>query len=419
MGDSIEKEPSGVYSRYRRLSLGLKILIFMVVGVVVGLVAGERALIVQPVGDLFIRLLMMSVIPLVFFNLLAGITSLTDVSALGRLGGKIVLYYIVTTTIALTIGLVVMHLLEPGVGMQLAEQVDESFGDVPSITDVFLGLIPENPFAAFAAGNVAQIVVFAIFLGVVTLLLPEKSRAPLQNAYSVLAELFRKLVGVIMYFGPIGIGALTAATVGEYGAVIFGPLAVFIGGVWGAQAVMVVFYMMLLVLLARYSPIEFLTKTGPLYATTVATCSSLASLAVSLDIAEKRMRLPRSVYSFTLPLGAQLNKDGTAIMLAGVLLFTAQAAGVEFSIASQITIVLVGLILSNGSGGIPGGGLVIALIFVQAFNLPLEIAAIVGGIYRLLDMGITTVNCMGDMVGTTIVARSEQRREARVAARGG
>ena len=419
MGDSIEKEPSGVYSRYRRLSLGLKILIFMVVGVVVGLVAGERALIVQPVGDLFIRLLMMSVIPLVFFNLLAGITSLTDVSALGRLGGKIVLYYIVTTTIALTIGLVVMHLLEPGVGMQLAEQVDESFGDVPSITDVFLGLIPENPFAAFAAGNVAQIVVFAIFLGVVTLLLPEKSRAPLQNAYSVLAELFRKLVGVIMYFGPIGIGALTAATVGEYGAVIFGPLAVFIGGVWGAQAVMVVFYMMLLVLLARYSPIEFLTKTGPLYATTVATCSSLGSLAVSLDIAEKRMRLPRSVYSFTLPLGAQLNKDGTAIMLAGVLLFTAQAAGVEFSIASQITIVLVGLILSNGSGGIPGGGLVIALIFVQAFNLPLEIAAIVGGIYRLLDMGITTVNCMGDMVGTTIVARSEQRREARVAARGG
>jgi Na+/H+-dicarboxylate symporter len=121
------------------------------------------------------------------------------------------------------------------------------------------------------------------------------------------------------------------------------------------------------------------------------------------------MELPRSVYSFTLPLGAQLNKDGTSIMLAGVLLFTAQAAGVEFSLASQVTIVLIGLILSEGSGGIPGGGLVIALIFVSAFNLPLEIAAIVGGIYRLIDMGSTTINCMGDMVGTSIVAESEEK----------
>jgi Na+/H+-dicarboxylate symporter len=399
-----------VYERYRRLSLGAKILVFMVVGLGVGIVAGQRAMVLQPLGDLFIRLLMMAVIPLVFFNLLAGITSLTDVSALGRLGGKILLYYMATTTIALTLGLFVMHMLQPGAGMQLAEQVDETFGDVPGITDVLLGLIPENPFQAFASGNVAQVVVFAIFLGVVTLLLPLKSREQLQNAYGVLAELFRKLVGVIMHFGPIGIGALTAATVGEYGSVIFGPLALFIGGVWGAQAIMVVFYMLLLVLLAQYSPIEFFKKTGPLYATTVATCSSLASLAVSLDVAEERVKLPRSVYAFTLPLGAQLNKDGTAIILAGVLLFTAQAAGVEFSLASQVTIVLIGLILSNGSGGIPGGGLVIALIFVQAFNLPLEIAAIVGGIYRLIDMGSTTINCMGDMVGTIIVAHSEERR---------
>ena len=397
-----------MYSRYRRLSLGAKILLFMGVGIVAGIVAGERAMIVQPLGDLFIRLLMMAVIPLVFFNLLAGITSLTDVTALGRLGGKIILYYMVTTTIALTLGLVVMHLLQPGAGMQLAEQVDETFGDVPGITDVLLGMIPENPFQAFASGNVAQVVVFAIFLGVVTLLLPLKSRETLQNAYNVLAELFRKLVGVRMHFGPIGIGALTAATVGEYGSVIFGPLALFIGGVWGSQAIMVVFYMLLLVLFAKYSPIEFFKKTGPLYATTVATCSSLASLAVSLDVAEERVKLPRSVYAFTLPLGAQLNKDGTAIILAGVLLFTAQAAGVEFSLASQVTIVLIGMILCIGSGGIPGGGLVIALIFVQAFNLPLEIAVIVGGIYRLIDMGSTTINCMGDMVGTIIVARSEE-----------
>jgi Na+/H+-dicarboxylate symporter len=403
-----EPRPS-LYQRYRRLSLGVKILLFMAIGVVVGLAAGERAIVVQPLGDLFIRLLMMAVIPLVFFNLLAGVTSLSDVRALGRLGGKIIAYYVLTTTLALTLGLMTMHLLRPGVGMQLTEQVEASFGQVPSITEVLLGLIPDNVFAAFARGDVAQVVVFALFLGVTTLLLPQGSREPLQKGYSVLAQVFRKLVGIIMYFGPIGIGALTAATVGEYGPAIFGPLGVFIGGVWGAQAVMVVVYMVLLVLLTPYSPVDFLKRTGPLYATTAATCSSLASLAVSLDVAEKRMQLPRSVYSFTLPLGAQLNKDGTAIMLAGVLLFTAQAAGVEFTVASQVTILLIGLILSNGSGGIPGGGLVIALIFVQAFNLPLEIAAIVGGIYRLIDMGSTTINCMGDMVGTAIVAHSERR----------
>lgn len=403
-------QPTSMFSRYRQLSLGWKILIFMMIGAVAGIVAGERAEVVQPLGDLFIRLLMMAVIPLVFFNLLAGITSLDDARSLGRVAGKIVGYYLITTTAALTLGLTVMHFLRPGSGMQLREEVDAEFGRVPEIADVFLTLIPENVVEAFATGQVAQVVVFAIFLGVATLFLPGESRDFLSRAYGAFADVLRKLVGIILYVAPIGIGALTAATVGRYGAAIFGPLGLFVGGVWLAQAIMVMVYMALLVVFTRRSPVEFLKQTAPLYATTAATCSSLASLTVALDIAENRLKLPRSIYSFTLPLGAQLNKDGTAIMLAGVLLFTAQAAGVDFSLAQQVVIVLIGLVLSEGSGGIPGGGLVIAMIFVQAFNLPLEIAAIVGGIYRLIDMGSTTVNCMGDMVGTMIVAHSERRR---------
>ncbi len=173
---------------------------------------------------------------------------------------------------------------------------------------------------------------------------------------------------------------------------------------------MVGVYLTLLATLTSFSPATFLRQTGTLWATTVATCSSLASLAVAFEVAEDRLGLPQRIYAFTLPLGAQLNKDGTSIMLAAVLLFTAQAAGVEFDLATQLTIVLIGLILSEGSGGIPGGGLVIALIFVQAFSLPLEIAAIVGGIYRLIDMGSTTINVMGDMVGTAIVSHSERNR---------
>ena len=380
----------------------------MVLGGAAGLAAGEQATVVQPLGDLFIRLLVMAAIPLVFFNLLAGITSLVDLRTLGRLAGKILSYYLLTTTLALVFGLASMHLLEPGRGMTLTEEPDAAVGEMPRVIDVILDLFPENAFEAFAAGRVSQIVVFALFLGIATVLLPPDRRAPLGSAFSLVAELLRKLVDVIMWFGPVGIGALAAATLGVYGPQIFGPLAIFIGGIWLAQLAMVVVYMTLLAVLTPRSPAAFLRGTGTLWATTMATCSSLASLAVAFEVAEDRLKLPRRIYSFTLPLGAQLNKDGTSIMLAGVLLFTAQAAGVEFDLASQITILLIGLVLSEGSGGIPGGGLVIALIFVQAFSLPLEIAAIVAGIYRLIDMGSTTINVMGDMVGTSIVSHSER-----------
>jgi Na+/H+-dicarboxylate symporter len=383
----------------------------MVVGLLAGIIFGERAKVVQPVGDLFIRLLMMAAIPLVFFNLLAGFTSLSDLRRLGRIAYKILIYYLFTTVMALTLGLLMMHLIKPGLGMQLKEEVKETIGQVPAVADVLLDLIPENIVEAFSSGHIAQVVVFAVFLGIATLLLPQKQKQILQKAFSALAELLRKLVGLIMYFGPIGIGSLMASTAGQYGSDIFGPLALFIGGVWACQAIMVVIYMILLILFARQSPLTFLKQTAPLYATTAATCSSLASLAVSLDVAEERMKLPRSIYSFTLPMGAQINKDGTAIMLAGVLLFTAQAAGKEFTLASQVTIVLIGLLLSTGAAGIPGSGLVVALIFVKAFNLPPETAVIVGGIYRLIDMGGTTINCMGDMVGTVIIAHSEKTAE--------
>ena len=407
-----QPKPS-IYQRYRRLSLGVKILIFMGIGLLAGIIFGEQAQVVQPVGDLFIRLLMMAAIPLVFFNLLAGLTSLSDLRRLGRIAYKILIYYLFTTVMALTLGLSMMHWIKPGLGMKLTEEVKETIGQVPAIADVLLDLIPDNIVEAFSSGKIAQVVVFAVFFGIATLLLPQKQRQILQRAFDALAELLRKLVGIIMYFGPIGIGALIASTAGQYGSDIFGPLALFIGGVWACQAIMVIIYMILLILFVRQSPLIFLKQTAPLYATTAATCSSLASLAVSLDVAEERMKLPRDIYSFTLPMGAQINKDGTSIMLAGVLLFTAQAAGVEFSLASQVTIVLIGLLLSTGSGGIPGAGLVVALIFVKAFDLPLEIAVIVGGIYRLIDMGGTTINCMGDMVGTVIITHSEKTPESK------
>lgn len=399
----------GSTPRIPRPGLGTQILIGMILGALLGVFLGEGATFLEPVGDLFIRLLLMAAIPLVFFNLLAGLTALTDLRTFGRLSGKIVGYYLVTTAFALTLGLVAMHVVKPGVGMTLRGEVDSAIGEVPAVSQVILQLIPTNVFAAFAEGNVAQIVVVAVLLGVATLFLPEENRDLLRRGYAALADLLRKLVDGILVVAPVGIGALMAVTVGSYGAQLFGPMARFLLGVWVTQLLMMGIYMGLLTLFTHRRPFSFLRELGPLWATTVATTSSLASLSVSLDMAEK-IRLPRSVYSFTLPLGAQINKDGTSIMLSAILLFTAQAAGVEFSLTQMVTILLVGLLLSEGSGGIPGGGLVIALIFVQAFNLPLEVAAIVGGIYRLVDMGNTTVNVMGDMVGTSIVSHSEEAR---------
>ena len=363
----------------------------------------------EPVGDLFIRLLVLAAVPLVFFNLLAGLTVLSDVKTFGRLAGKTMTYYVTTDVAALLLGLGAMAVLRPGIGMQLTGYVDGPVGTVPSIAEVLLGMIPRNAFEAFVEGNVVQIVVIAVLIGVATLLLAEDSRMRLAGLYQDVSALFRRLVDVILLTAPVGIGALMAVTVGTYGAALLGPMARFLVGVYLAQLVVFLAYMAFLRLSGARSPLKFLRDTGPLWATTAATTSSLASLSVSLETAD-RMGLPSSVYSFTLPLGAQLNKDGTSVMLGAVLLFTAQVAGVSFTPAALVSVVLIGLLLSEGSGGIPGGGFVIALIYVQAFNLPIEIAAIVGGIYRLVDMGNTTVNVMGDFVGTCLVVRSESKR---------
>ncbi len=393
----------------RKIGLGSQILIGMAIGSMVGGIFGDAAAIVEPVGDLFIRLLVLAAVPLVFFNLLAGLTVLSDVKTFGRLAGKTMTYYVMTDVAALLLGLGAMALLRPGIGMQFTGSVDGPVGTVPSIAEVLLGMIPRNAFEAFVEGNVVQIVVIAVLIGVATLLLAEDSRMRLAGLYQDVSALFRRLVDVILLTAPVGIGALVAVTVGTHGAALLGPMARFLAGVYLAQLVVFLAYMGLLRLSGARSPLKFLRETGPLWATTAATTSSLASLSVSLETAD-RMGLPSSVYSFTLPLGAQLNKDGTSVMLGAVLLFTAQVAGVSFTPAALVSVVLIGLLLSEGSGGIPGGGFVIALIYVQAFNLPIEIAAIVGGIYRLVDMGNTTVNVMGDLVGTCLVVRSESKR---------
>ena len=193
---------SGFLSYYKGLSLGVKILIWMGVGVAAGIIFGERAVVVKPIGDLFIRLLLMAAIPLVFFNLIAGITSLSDIRVLGRLGLRTLTYYIGTTSVALCVGLFMAHFMQPGRGMQLSEPVDQAIGEVPKVVDVILDLFPSNVFHAFSVGNVAQVVVFAIFIGVTTLMLPDDQRDKLKHGFVMIASLLRELVRLVLYFAP-------------------------------------------------------------------------------------------------------------------------------------------------------------------------------------------------------------------------
>jgi len=393
--------------RYLKIPFATRVLIWMLLGAIAGLVFKEEALVVKPLGIGFLNLLLMAAIPLVFFNLLSGIASMNSVSSLGRIGSKVLVWYVFSTIMAIIIGIGLMSFSKAGEGMTLKSEVSEEIGQLPNVSDLLLDMIPINIFKSFAEGNLIQIVVFAVLLGIVTLKLPSKMQEPLQKGYELLAGLMRKLVEFILIISPLCLGALMAATFGEFGANIIGALGKFIATIYVGQLLMVTVYLILLRVVGKVSIFWFFNKTKELYATTIATCSSLASLAVALDIAETKMKLPKNVYSFTLPMGAQFNKDGTSIMLSGILIFTAQAAGLDFSFNELVQVVLVGLLVVEGSSGIPGGGLVVAMLFAEAFNLPIEIVAIVGGIYRLIDMGNTTVNCMGDMVATTIVSRFE------------
>ena len=348
---------------YRNLSFATRVLIWMLLGAIIGMIFREKVLFLKPIGEIFLQVLIMSAIPLVFFNLLSGLTAIGTVKSFGKIGLKVVIYYIISTCIAITVGITIMSLTKAGVGMNLKGDIPDDIGTMPEIGTIIMEMVPTNIFKSFAEGNLIQIVVFAILLGIVVLNLPEEKKEWFQNGFERIAELMRHLVELILKASPLGLGALMAATFAEYGGGIVGNLSLFIGSVYLGQLIMVIFYLTILKLVGQINPIWFLRKTSSLYATTIATCSSLASLAVSLDIAEKELKLPKKIFSFTLPLGAQFNKDGTSIMLSAILIFTAQAVGLEFTIAQMVQIVLVGLLISEGSTGIPGGGLVIAMLF--------------------------------------------------------
>ena len=395
-----------MWQKYKKIPLLNKLLVAMLIGVVLGAIFGEKITVIKPLGTIFLNLLKMAALPLIIVNLIAGIAALDDPKNFGRIGGKIMIYYFATTAVAICLGLFVGHVFKPGVGFVLEGEYTGAIQSIPSLGQTIINLIPSNIFASLSAGSFDQIVVFSAFIGVTILFLPKEQREPIARGVNLLASLFNKLVGLIMGYAPIGICALIACTVGTYGAQLFGFLAKYLGASYTAVVLQICVYCMFI--FTRVNPFKILKKASPLIVTALGTSSSLACVPVNLQCADD-LEIPRSISSFTLPLGSQINKDGNGIMLAVTFLFAAQCVNAPLSLGILLQVILISLILTTGAGGVPGGGIVTIAIVVEAFGLPLEVVALVSGIFALIDMVFTMMNCLGDLIGTCIVAHSEKK----------
>lgn len=398
----------------RRLpSLGNLMLAGMGVGVALGLVFGEDAARAAFLGDVFIRLLTLVAVPLVFFNLIGALASSGASGGVSRLLLRIGTYFALTTVAAHLVALTVVGLLRPGAGLARLAQGSGEAGPAtsPGFEDFLFTLVPDNALGVFVDDRVTAVVVLGLMVGFATWGLDGERRADVTRFFASGTALLRRLVAGVLWVGPLGVAALAAASVGEYGSSIFGPLGVYVAAVWLADVGLFTLYFAVLRLLAGASPLSFLRRTATVWTTTISTCSSLASLGASLNAAEK-MGLPRSTYALTLPLGAQFNKDGSAVLLSGIVLFTAQAVGVSFSVGEIVVVIALGGLLSAAAPGVPNGGIVNQFLLLGAFGLPLEIGVLVAGIYRLVDMPTTTANIMGDLVGTMVVTRKQEEESA-------
>ncbi len=380
-------------------------LLAMILGGSVGLLLGERATAASFLGDIFIRLLMLAAVPLVFCNIALALAAARPAGGLGNLAFRVVAFFGITSAAAHLIALAVVGVIRPGEGFP-----DPSATPVPQAptgAEFLAALIPGNAFGVFVEGRITGILVLGLMLGAAARFLEPEHRDRAVAFFRTGAELFRKLATGVMWYGPIGVAALSAAALGEYGQAVFGPLGLYIASIWTADALVLGGYLVILRFFSDVRPGRFLRGTATVWTTTISTCSSLASLGASFQAAE-RMRLPPATVAFTLPLGAQLNKDGSSVLIAGVALFTAQAFGIPLGIGQLAALVALGILLSASAPGVPNGGVVNQLLLLGALGMPLDLAVLVAGVYRLVDMPTTTLNILGDLVGSAVTAARQR-----------
>jgi Na+/H+-dicarboxylate symporter len=402
----------------RRLSLSAQIIIGLAAGAVVGALvnlAGQAQPAVHTwlteglfhvVGRLFIASLMMLVVPLVFLSLVTGTSKLSDPKRLGRLGLRTIGLYLATTAIAVTFALTLALLFDPGKGADLPLR-EFTPSAAPSLMDVLIGLVPTNPVKAMAEGNMLQIIVFSILVGLALVLAGETGRR-VSAQFEDWNEIVMKLVGIVMKLAPYGVFALIAKLAAETGLASFKPLLSYFLLVLSALLLHAfITYPLLLKALSGLNPLIFMRKmrTPQLFA--FSTASSNATIPVTLRTVEKNLGVNNSVASFTVPLGATINMDGTAIMQGVAVVFLAQIYGMDLNLAQIMMVVLMATLASIGTAGVPGVGMIMLGMVLVQVGLPPEAIGYIIGIDRLLDMVRTAVNITGDAMVTTVVAKWE------------
>ncbi|MEL6522449.1 MAG: dicarboxylate/amino acid:cation symporter [Pseudomonadota bacterium] len=401
------------------MSLTTKIMVAMGLGIVVGIifntmqsefindhiVAGFFAM----VGKMFVNALKMLVVPLVFFSLICGVTGIGDVRVLGRVGGKSFGLYLFTTACAIAMAIVLAVIIGPGSGFVM-EGVDASGvegKEAPAVWDVFANIVPTNPIAAFANGEMLQVIFYTVLLGVAVLMMGDASK-PFIEASTYMNELMMKIVGIVMAFAPYGVFCLIAKTFAEQGVGLFLPVLGYV--VTLVLALLLHLFgtlSLLLKVLSGLNPVTFMKKMRPAQIFAFSTASSNATIPVTFRSVTERVGVDKGVASFCVPFGATINMDGTAIMQGVATVFLANVYGIDLGLAGYITVIGMAILASIGTAGVPGVGLVMLTMVLSQVGLPIEGIAIILGVDRLMDMIRTAVNITGDAVVTTIVAKGE------------
>lgn len=404
-----------------RLKLHTQILLGLLLGVVAGLLVGPRIVAIRPLGDAFIRLITMIVVPLVFASILVGVASLGDIAKLGRIGVKTIVYYLGTTAVAITIGLILANFVRPGSRLDLSTrnrllsdfatdaQVNiERAATPPSILDTLLGIIPTNPAAAFAEADMLQVIFFAIAFGIALSYLERSRTEPVLRFMEAVNDAMVQLVHLVMKLAPFGVFALIAAIIGQYGVGILRTLLTYSAVVIVGLAIhMFVVYPTAVRLFAGMRARHFFRGIAPAQLMAFSTSSSNATLPVTMECVEENLGVSEEVTAFVLPLGATINMDGTALYQGVATIFIAQVYGLELSLQQQLLVVLTATLASVGAAGVPGVGMITLALVLKTVGVPLEGIALILGVDRILDMCRTTVNVTGDCSCAVVVGASE------------
>ena len=362
------------------------------------------------VGQGFIRLMQMLVVPLVFCSLVCGSMAIGDTKSLGKVGVKTIGFYIATTALAVIIALTTAFVIDPGIGLDMdAIQVAEvsNSASSTSIVDTLLNIIPKNPIGAMANGDMLPIIVFALFVGVMLAKLGNKADV-VATFFSQFNDVMMEMTMAVMKLAPIGVFCLISRTFATVGFAAFKPMIKYMGSVSLALVIQCfIVYQILLFIFTRLNPVKFIKKFAPVMGFAFSTATSNATIPMSIDTLNKKMGVSKQISSFTIPLGATINMDGTSIMQGVAVVFIAQAFGIELTLANLATVVLTATIASIGTAGVPSVGLVTLAMVLTSVGLPTEGIALIMGIDRILDMLRTAVNITGDAVCTTIVCHQE------------